>query len=201
MAPDMPTADAQTRKRAGRDPGPSPNQPLDLPLMKNNITRADLDALIEYLRQDSPMLTQSHQVRLFEQEWSAWLGVKHSVFVNSGASANLLTMTALRETFGPGEVIVPTLTWVSDIASVIQCGFKPVFVDINPRTLGMDDQEVIARLTPQTRAVFLTHVLGYNALTQRLLEELKARNIPLIEDVCESHGATFNGRKLGHASA
>ena len=112
--------------------------------MANNITRADLDALIDYLRQDSPMLTQSRQVRLFEQEWSSWLGAKYSVFVNSGASANLLTMTALRETFGLGEVIVPTLTWVSDIASVIQCGFKPVFVDINPRTLGMDDQEVIA---------------------------------------------------------
>ena len=165
--------------------------------MHNNITRADLDDLIEYLRQDTPRLTQANQVRSFEQEWSAWLGVKHSVFVNSGASANLLTMTALRETFGPGEVIVPALTWVSDIASVIQCGLKPVFVDINPRTLGMDDQEVLARLTPQTRAVFLTHVLGYNALTQRLLDELKSRNIPLIEDVCESHGATFNGRKLG----
>ena len=179
-------------------PSPSvPQTPLDLPLMSNNITRTDLDALIEYLRLDSPMLTQSQQVRAFEKEWSSWLGVKHSVFVNSGASANLLTMTALRETFGPGEVIVPTLTWVSDIASVIQCGFKPVFVDINPRTLGMDDQEVIARLTPQTRAVFLTHVLGYNGFTQRLLDELKARNIPLIEDVCESHGATFGGRKLG----
>ncbi len=165
--------------------------------MNNNITRADLDALIAYLGQDSPMLTQSREVRLFEQEWSDWLGVKHSVFVNSGSSANLLTMAALRERFGAGEIIVPSLTWVSDIASVIQCGFKPVFVDINPRTLGMDDQEVIARLTPQTRAVFITHVLGYNALTQRLLEELKARNIPLIEDVCESHGATFQGRKLG----
>ena len=170
---------------------------LDWPLMQNNITRADLDAVIEYLRQDSPMLTQSGQVRLFEQEWSAWLGVKHSVFVNSGASANLLTMTALREIFGLGEVIVPTLTWVSDIASVLQCGFKPVFVDIDPRTLGMAENEVIAKLTPQTRAVFLTHILGYNALTRRLLDELKARNIPLIEDVCESHGATFNARKLG----
>ena len=174
-----------------------PQAALNLPLMSNNITRADLNTLIEHLRQDSLMLTQSQQVGAFEREWSAWLGIKHSVFVNSGASANLLTMTALRETFGNGEVIVPTLTWVSDIASVIQCGFKPVFVDINPRTLGMDDQEVIARLTPQTRAVFLTHVLGYNGLTQRLLNELKARNIPLIEDVCESHGATFGGRKLG----
>ena len=165
--------------------------------MHNNITRADLDALIAYLGQDNPMLTQSRQVRQFEQEWSNWLGVRHSVFVNSGSSANLLTMAALRERFGPGEIIVPALTWVSDIASVIQCGFQPVFVDINPRTLGMDDQEVIAHLRPQTRAVFITHILGYNALTQRLLEVLQARNIPLIEDVCESHGATFQGRKLG----
>jgi CDP-6-deoxy-D-xylo-4-hexulose-3-dehydrase len=191
----MATITTRSKKKTAR-PDPAPAC-LDWPLMYNNITRADLDALIEYLRQDNPILTQSSQVRLFEQEWSAWLGVKHSVLVNSGSSANLLTMAALHETYGPGEVIVPTLTWVSDIASVIQCGFKPVFVDINPRTLGMDNEQVLARLTPQTRAVFLTHILGYNALTQRLLDELKARNIPLIEDVCESHGATFNGRKLG----
>ena len=77
-----------------------------------------------------------------------------------------------------GEVIVPTLTWVSDIASVIQCGFKPVFVDINPRTLGMDNQQVIARLTPQTRAVFLTHVLGYNALTQPVAGRIEGPEYP-----------------------
>ena len=167
------------------------------PLMLNNITRQDLDAVIEFLRQDDPILTQSAQVRAFEQEWSDWLGVRHSVFVNSGASANLVTMAALRELYGPGEVITPTLTWVSDVASVLQAGLQPVFVDINPRTLGMDNEQILARITPQTRAVFLTHVLGYNALSQRLLEELAARKIPLIEDVCESHGATFGGRKLG----
>ena len=92
---------------------------------------------------------------------------------------------------------MPTLTWVSDITSVLQNGFTPVFVDIDPQTLGMDIDAVIRKLTPRTRAVFITHVLGYNALTQRLLDELAARNIPLIEDVCESHGATFGGRKLG----
>ena len=171
---------------------------LDWPLMKNNITRADLDAVIEFLRQDDiPILTQSQQVQAFEEEWSAWLGVRYSVFVNSGASANLLTITALREMYGLGEIIVPTLTWVSDIASVIQCGLRPVFVDINPRTLGMDNEQVLGKITPQTKAVFLTHVLGYNALTQRLLDELAARNIPLIEDTCESYGATFLGQKLG----
>lgn len=170
---------------------------LHWPLMSNNITRADLDAVIEFLQQDNPVLTHSRQVQAFEEEWSAWLGVNFSVFVNSGASANLLTISALRETFGLGEIIVPTLTWVSDIASVIQCGFTPVFVDINPRTLGMDTEQVISKLGPKTRAVFITHVLGYNALTERLFEELRARGIPLIEDVCESYGATFGGRKLG----
>jgi CDP-4-dehydro-6-deoxyglucose reductase, E1 len=167
------------------------------PLMRNNISRDDLQAVIRFLSADDPILTQSKQVELFEQEWSAWLGVRHSVFVNSGSSANLITMAALRHRFGPGEVIVPTLTWVSDITAVLHAGLTPVFVDIDPRTLGMDNDAVIEKLSPRTRAVFLTHILGYNALGARLLDVLRERHIPLIEDVCESHGATFEGRKLG----
>jgi CDP-6-deoxy-D-xylo-4-hexulose-3-dehydrase len=170
---------------------------LAWPLMRNNIVREDLDAVIELLRRDDAMLTQSSNVREFEREWSQWLGVKHSVFVNSGSSANLITMAALRELRGGGEVIVPTLTWVSDIAAVLQCGFEPVFVDIDERTLGMDAEEVLRKITPRTRAVFLTHILGYNALDDRLLRGLEARRVPLIEDACESHGATFKGRKVG----
>jgi len=170
---------------------------LDWPLMKNNISAADLGAVFRLLSQDDPILTQSKNVRAFEQEWSDWLGVKHSVFVNSGSSANLVTMAALKELYSGGEVIVPTITWVSDIASVLHAGLEPVFVDIDPRTLGMDNDEVLRKITPRTRAVFITHVLGYNALTPRLLDELERKRIPLIEDVCESHGATFRGRKLG----
>ena len=134
--------------------------------MSDNITRADLDAVIRFLHQDNPILTQSKEVEAFEREWSRWLGVKHSVFVNSGSSANLITIAALKHTFGEGEIIVPTLTWVSDIASVLHCGMKPVFVDINPRTLGMDLDQVLAKITPATKAVFLTHILGYNGLTE-----------------------------------
>ncbi|HTQ51521.1 MAG TPA: DegT/DnrJ/EryC1/StrS aminotransferase family protein [Candidatus Acidoferrales bacterium] len=169
----------------------------DWPLMQNNIARADLDAVIQFLRQEDPILTQSQNVAAFEEEWSKWLGVKYSVFVNSGSSANQITLAAIRERFGAGEIIVPTLTWVSDIAAVLQNGFTPVFVDINPRTLGMDTRQVIDKISGRTRAVFLTHVLGYNALDDLLLAELRKRNLPLIEDVCESHGATFQGRKLG----
>jgi len=174
---------------------------LDWPLMKNNITRADLHEVIRLLSEDEhgsgPMLTQSKQVRAFEEEWSQWLGVRHSVLVNSGSSANLITLAALREMRGPGEVIVPPITWVSDIAAVIHCGFTPVFADINLRTLGMDNNLILKKITPDTKAVFITHVLGYNALTERLIDALQQRDIPLIEDVCESHGACLDGRKLG----
>ena len=167
------------------------------PLMRNNITRHDLDTLIAFLQQDDPILTQSANVRAFEKEWAEWLGVKHCVFMNSGASANLLTMNALRILKGEGEVIVPALTWVSDIASVVQCGLEPVFVDIDPATLAMDVDQVIARLNERTRAVFLTHILGYNGLDQRLMDDCAKAGVPIIEDVCESHGATFQGQRLG----
>jgi CDP-4-dehydro-6-deoxyglucose reductase, E1 len=170
---------------------------LDWPLMRNNILPADAKAVADFLQPDVPILTQSSQVEAFEEEWSRWLGVEFSVFVNSGSSANLLTLTALKEVYGLGEIIVPTLTWVSDIASVIQCGFDPVFVDINPQTLGMNTSQVLKKITPRTKAVFTTHVLGYNALDAEFLAELKSCNVPLIEDVCESHGATFAGQKLG----
>src|SRR5471032_2746847 len=150
---------------------------LDWPLMKNNIHREDLDAVCAFLGQDDPVLTQARQVRAFEEEWSAWLGVRHSVFVNSGSSANLLTLAALKELHGGGEIIVPTITWVSDIAAVLHCGFEPVFVDIDPRTLGMDHQQVLDKITSQTRAVFLTHVLGFNALSAWFLDELRRREV------------------------
>lgn len=171
---------------------------MKFPLMRNNILREDLDAVIEHLKQDDPILTHGANVRAFEAEWSEWLGVKYSVFVNSGASANLLTMTILKVRHPEGgEVIVPPLAWVSDIASVLQNGFKPVFVDIDPRTLGMNPEQVLAKINEKTRAVFLTHVQGFDGLTDNLLNELKQRHIPLIEDVCESHGATHNGKRLG----
>src|SRR5712664_2391157 len=171
---------------------------MKFPLMRNNIAREDLDALIEHLKQDDPILTNGPNVRAFEQEWNDWLGTKYSVFVNSGASANLLTLAVLKlRHLDGGEVIVPPLTWVSDIASVLQNGFTPVFVDIDPSTLAMNPSKVIAALTEKTRAVFVTHVQGFDGLTDELLRHLERVNVPLIEDVCESHGATHNGRKLG----
>ena len=168
------------------------------PLMRNNITRQDLDRVIEFLKQEDPILTQSSNVQAFEEEWSQWLGVKYSVFVNSGSSANQLAIAALRLRYPEGgEVIVPPLTWPSDIAAVLQAGFAPIFVDIDPRHLGMESKKILAALTERTRAVFLSHIQGFNALTDELLTGLEKAKVILIEDVCESHGATHNGQKLG----
>jgi CDP-6-deoxy-D-xylo-4-hexulose-3-dehydrase len=167
------------------------------PLMHNNITRSDLDSIIEYLKLEDPKLTQGPMVNSFEKNWSQWLGVKHSIMLNSGSSANDLTMIALRELNGPGEIIVPPLTWVSDISAVMRSGLTPVFVDIDPETLAMDNDLILKSINSKTRAVFLSHILGYNGLTNKLLESLKNAEIPLIEDVCESHGATHEGKKLG----
>ena len=171
---------------------------MKYPLMRNNILRDDLDAVIEHLKKDDPILTNGPYVREFEKRWSEWLGVKYSVFVNSGASANLLSIAVLKNLFPDGgEIIVPPLTWISDISSVMQNGFKPIFVDVDFSTLGMNPKSIIENINPNTRAVFLSHIQGFNALNDELLKTLREKNIPLIEDVCESHGATHTGIKAG----
>ena len=167
------------------------------PLMHNNFTNTDMGAAIKMLKIKNEILTQSKYVKMFEKKWSKWLGTKYSVFVNSGSSANFLTMAALKILYGKGEVILPALTWISDINSVIQNNFKPVFVDINPRNLCMSTDEIIKKVNKNTLAVFITHAQGFNGLTTKLISFLKKRNVTLIEDVSESHGATFKKKKLG----
>jgi CDP-6-deoxy-D-xylo-4-hexulose-3-dehydrase len=169
-----------------------------IPLMSDNIDKQDVNAVIDFLQQpEIPKLTNGKKVIEFENEWSKWLGVKYSLFVNSGSAANELTMLAIRYIYGNVEVIVPPLTWVSDIASVIHAGLTPIFCDINMQNLSFDLEKLKKLITPKTKAIFLTHVLGLNGLTQELLDLCKEKNILLIEDVCESHGATFNGKKVG----
>jgi CDP-4-dehydro-6-deoxyglucose reductase, E1 len=167
------------------------------PLMVNNVDREDLNILIEYLKQEDPKLTHGPKVREFEVAWSKWLGVKYSVMLNSGSSANDLTMLALKYLKGKGEVIVPPLTWVSDISAVVRAGLKPVFIDIEMNSLAIDSTKLKEKINSETKAIFLTHILGINGLNQEIIDIAKEHNIPIIEDVCESHGSTFNDKKCG----
>ena len=169
-------------------------------LMNNNYTNQDIGAVKKFLKNKDVILTQSKKVEEFESKWSKWLGVKYSTFVNSGSSANFITISllkALNKKKERNEIIVPSLTWVSDINSVIMNGFKPVFVDIDLSTLSMSSSEVIKKLNKKTLAVFITHAQGFSGLSDKLLTELNKKNIPLIEDVCESHGAKHRNKKLG----
>jgi CDP-6-deoxy-D-xylo-4-hexulose-3-dehydrase len=170
-----------------------------LPLMNDNIEKDDVQAVIEFLSQDNiPKLTNGPKVVEFENEWGNWLGTKYNLMVNSGASANELTMLALAHIVGEGEIIVPPLTWISDISSVLFAGHKLVFVDVNLTNLSFDIEKLKAAITPKTKAIFLTHVLGINGLTDELINICESQDILLIEDVCESHGTTFKDKKVGN---
>ena len=169
------------------------------PLMHNNFTKSDMQSVQKLLKKKNVTLTQSDKVIEFESKWSNWLGCKYSVFVNSGSSANFITLSILKtlnKNKNKNEIIVPTLTWVSDINAVILNGFKPVFVDINLSNLSMNTNEIFKKINKKTLGVFITHAQGFNGLTDRLLKILKEKKIILIEDVCESHGAKHN-KKLG----
>jgi CDP-6-deoxy-D-xylo-4-hexulose-3-dehydrase len=170
-----------------------------LPLMNDNIDKDDVNSVIDFLSEDNiPKLTNGPKVKEFENAWGQWLGTKYNLMVNSGASANELTMLALAYMFGEGEIIVPPLTWISDISSVLFAGHKLVFVDVNFTNLSFDIEKLKEAITPQTKAIFLTHVLGINGLTNELIDICESQNILLIEDVCESHGTTYKNIKVGN---
>lgn len=167
--------------------------------MEDNIDKEDIRNLINFLDQDKiPKLTNGPKVIEFENAWGNWLGTKYNLMVNSGASANELTILALNELYEDGEIIIPPLTWISDIAAVVFSKFTPVFCDINLTNLSFDINKLKKSITSKTRAIFITHVLGINAITDELLTICNENNILLIEDVCESHGTTFKGKKVGN---
>tara|TARA_B100001939_G_scaffold204166_1_gene175586 strand:- start:51 stop:1139 length:1089 start_codon:yes stop_codon:yes gene_type:complete len=144
------------------------------------------------------MLTQGKKVLAFEKAWSRWLGVRYSVFVNSGSSANFLTFLCLNVMGKKGGVILPSLTWISDVVAVIKNDFRPDFTDIDFKTLSMNEAEILNKIEKKNNKIlFITHAQGFNGLTQKILNKIKQKKIILVEDVCESHGATFNNKKLG----
>lgn len=176
--------------------------PLLWRLQENIITYEDKKALIDYILKED-RFTQFTQVKKFEEEYSKWQGCKYSVFVNSGSSANLILINALKEKYGwndGDEVIVPPVTWVTNISPVMQCGLKPVFVDINLHDLSFDYDRIAEKITPRTRAIFVTHLIGIPADMDRINAIARAHNLVVMEDCCESHGAVMaNGRKVGTA--
>ena len=166
-------------------------------LINDSITQDDKAALIDHINIDGVRFTQGSKVRQFEKEWSEWLGVKHSVFVNSGASANYIMVSIMKEMKGYGEVIVPTLGWVSDISPVVNLGLKPVFVDVSLETFSTDIEKILPLVNENTIGITLVHCLGFNSISRQIIDLCKDKDIFLIEDCCEAHGATYQEKKVG----
>ena len=146
-------------------------------LMENNIESEDFNKIIKFLKK-KPRLTASNKVREFERKWCKWLGTKYSIFVNSGSSANLIsiaTLKILNKNNYKNEIIVPSLTWSSDVASIIHCGFKPIFADIELDTLSMSLENIKRKISKKTLAIFYTHAQGFNGFDKELLDFIRKK--------------------------
>lgn len=166
-------------------------------LVKNTIENSEIDELKNWLS-TYPQLTQGPKVKEFEAQWSSFLGVKYSTFVNSGSSALLLSYYAIQLTTGRKNIIVPGLSWATDLAPVIQFGFNPILCDCNLDDLSLDLNHLEELLQNyQDCVVCLVSVLGLVPDMDKILE-LKAKyNFILLEDVCESFGSEYKTQKLG----
>lgn len=152
----------------------------------------------------SGMFTMGAKVLAFEQAFAAYTGSRYCVMVNSGSSANLLMIAALFYTKNPklrlnrgDEVIVPAVSWSTTYYPLYQYGLKLKFVDIDLATLNYDLDQLAQAVTDSTRAIMAVNLLGNPNDFDRIDAIIGSRDIVLIEDNCESLGATVAGRQAG----
>jgi CDP-6-deoxy-D-xylo-4-hexulose-3-dehydrase len=170
------------------------------PLMKNNITLADRLKLAKFVL-FSDRFTNGKKVREFESKWNDWLGSKYSLYVSSGSTANYLLLSAVKELYNLNKgdkVLVPSCTWVTNVGPVIQLGFTPIFCDINLDNFSFCEQDLehIAKIHPDIKLIFVTHLIGYSANVEKYKELFP--NALILDDICESHGCKSpDGSKRG----
>jgi CDP-6-deoxy-D-xylo-4-hexulose-3-dehydrase len=159
-------------------------------LMKDTISFSDKLKLIHFIL-SSNKFTNGPKVVEFEKRWSDWLGVKHSLFVSSGSTANFLLISAIKELYNlqnGDKVLVPACTWVTSVAPIIQLGLEPIFCDISLSNYCIDekDLEAIKEKHPDIKLVFTTHLLGFHSNVNQIKNVFP--DAIIAEDCCESHG-------------
>ena len=168
-------------------------------LVKDTIDFNDVKRLITWL-ETNPRLTKGDLTLEFEKKWSEWLGVKYSVFVNSGSSANLAAIYSLLLSgkLKNNKIVVPAVSWVTTVTPTIQLGMEPIMCDCDIDNLGLDInhlKEIINNNKPSV--IILVHVLGIPNHMDEILKLCKENDILLIEDTCESIGSKYNDKLLG----
>lgn len=171
--------------------------------MRNSINFIDKLKLIQFILSTN-YFTQGKKIIELEEEWSNWLGAKHSLFVASGSSANFLLIASLIEKYNlkkGDKVLVPACTWVTSINPIFQLGLEPVFCDVNIVNFSFDEDELefISKKHSDIKIVFTTHLLGFSANIKKYKEYFP--KAIFIDDVCESHGCLDeDGTKIGSNS-
>ena len=168
-------------------------------LVKDTIDNNDIDLLISWLK-TYPRLTKGPLTLELEKKWSDWLGVKYSIFCNSGSSANLLMLSALKEGgyLNNNSVVVPSSSWATDLAPVMQLGLNPILCDCNMDDLSVDLEHLEKIFKEESPSVLiLVSVLGLVPDMDRITDLCSQYNVILLEDVCEGMGCKYNGKKLG----
>lgn len=145
---------------------------------------------------ESTAYAQGPATLIFEDEYAKWCGVGQCVTVNTGTSALHLALRCLD--IGPGdEVITVPMTFIATAWAIYYVGAKPVFVDIDPVRRTMDPQQLEKAITPRTKAIIPVHLYGQMADMKPILEIGEKHGIAVIEDACQAHGATYNGKRAG----
>lgn len=153
---------------------------------------------------DSDMFTMGKEVAEYEKDFANFFGSKYALMVSSGSAANLLMIASLFFTKNKAlklkrgdEIIVPAVSWSTTYFPLQQYGLKVIFVDIDRKTLNMDLNKLEAAITDKTKAILSVNLLGNPNDYVRMNEIISDRNIFILEDNCESMGATLEGKQAG----
>jgi perosamine synthetase len=148
----------------------------------------------------SGMLAQGPKVKAFEAAFARDVGRKHGVAVSNGTAALHIALLAHGIKSGQ-DVLIPPLTFFATASTVLLCGGKPAFVDVDRNSYNMDPARVAGAFTRKTAAIMPVHLYGQTAEMDPILEAAKERGIPIIEDAAQAHGAEYHGKKAGNLGA
>lgn len=137
------------------------------------------------------------RVKRFETQFASYVGRQHAIMVNSGSSADLLVAFGLGPARPGDEVLLPAVTWPTQVWSCLMAGYRVRLVDVDPATLQMDVGDLEQQINPSTRAIFAVHVLGSVGNMDDLCTVARDNKLALIEDCCEAMGSRWNGRHVG----
>lgn len=163
-------------------------------MAKPQIGDDEKKAVMEVL--DSGILAQGPRVKAFEEGFAKMCGVDHAIATSSGTTALHVALLA-HGIHNGDEVVTSAFTFIASANSILYAGGRPVFVDIDPRTFNLDVNQIEAAITPRTKAILPVHLYGLACDMDPILSLAEKYGLIVIEDACQSHGATYKGKKAG----